>query len=347
MVNVLLKAENYELDLSISDLEKLARVGVNLEDAFEAFKLAKRDDIDITKDELLELQNAGGDMFTYVKAYSISKQLKFDIAKDKLESDVVEGRDVLKVIFSMNYAKKEGVNLTYNKGIRLDKTGEHDIAEVVQWAVNPQIIDIEPITIISQDAIAIKLSINITVRGKIDQYLRGSREKVINDRVNEAAIKEVERFKSYQEILESLNNISERLFKRLTGIIDKNDFPELNNEEIKSSNKKEIKLNSGSAFEILDINIHNVEMGKDAYSDIRKAKAELDKIVAKTESEKRKATAIAKEYEAKTKLIEAEAELNKGMAEAFKEGKLSTKEYYKKKIYDNDHHKTNVGGGHH
>ena len=346
LINVLLKAHNYELNLDIADLQKLARIGVDLDKAFTAFKLAKRTNINITKEELLELQNAGGDMFTYVKAYSIAKRLNMDIQKEQLESDVVEGRQVLKVIFAMLYAKKEGVELTYNKGIRLDKDG-HDIAEVVQWAINPQIINIEPITIISQDAIAIKLNINITVRGIIAQYLRGSKEKVLNDRVNEAAIKEVERFKTHQEVLESLNNISERICRRLTGTIEKDEFPELDADEIKNSNEKETKLNSGSAFEILDVNIPNVEMGKDAYSDIRKEKAELDKIVAKTEAEKRKTTALAKEYEAKTKLIEAEAELQRGMAEAFKKGKLNTKEYYKKKIFDDDHHESNIGSGHH
>ncbi|MBN2755983.1 MAG: flotillin-like FloA family protein [Bacteroidales bacterium] len=342
LINVLLKSHNNELDLNITDLEKLARIGADIENAFSAFKLAKRSNIGIEKEELLELQNAGGDILTYVKAISISKRLKIEIQKEQLEADVVEGRDVLKVIFAIIYARKEGIVLSYNKAIRFDKEN-HDVAEVVQWAINPQVINIQPITIISQDAVTLKLNVNVTVKGIIDQYLRGSRNEVLNDRINEAAVKEVSRLKSYQEVLESLNAIAERILNRLSGKIESDEFPEMDADEINEINKKEIKLNSGSAYEIIDVNIPNIEIGKDAYSEIRKEKAEIEKIVAKTESDRRRATAIAQELEAKAKLIESEAELQKGMAHAFKNGNMNTKEYYKRKIFEDKHHENDLG----
>jgi uncharacterized protein YqfA (UPF0365 family) len=205
---------------------------------------------------------------------------------------------------------------------------------VVKWAVHPQIIKIDPITVITKDGFEIKLWVNVMVRGRVEQYFRGSREEVLTSRVNEAVVKEIELKNSYREVLESLNEIAEKLFKRLTVRMKAEEFPELDAEEIQLSNEKEAKLNEGSAFEILDINIPNIEMGKDALAQIKKEMADLEKILAKTESDKRKSTAIAQELEAKAKLIEAEAELQRGMAHAFKEGKMDTKEYHKKKIFE-------------
>ena len=181
-----------------------------------------------------------------------------------------------------------------------------------------------------------KLFSNITVRGKIAMFLRGSRNDILADRVNEALIKEVEQLESYKEVFNSLNSIAIKVHKRLTGDIEIEDFPELDKDEVEEVNKKEIQLNSGSAYEILDINIPNLEVGTDAYAEIKKEHAEINKIVAKTESERREAIAKAQELEAKVKLIEAEAKLNEGMAHAFREGLMDTKEYHKGKIFKDE-----------
>lgn len=335
LITVLIKTRSADIDLSIEDYERLSRIGTDIMEVFVSFKIAKRAGIAVKKAKLIELQVAGGSMYSFVKTLSIAKRLKLDINQEELEADVIDNRNVLKVTFAVIYARKEGVQLDYKKAIRLDREG-HDVAEVVQWAVNPKVIVVEPKTVLSKDGVSMKLFSHVTVRGKIDLYLRGSRDEVLADRVNEAITKEVENIESYSEVLKSLNKIAIKVHKRLNGKIEIEDFPELDKEEVLESNEKEIRLNAGSAYEILDINIPNLEIGSDAYADIKKEQAEIEKNVAKTESERRKALAKAQELEAKAKLIEAEAKLQEGMAHAFKEGYLDTKEYHKKKIFDDE-----------
>ena len=335
LINVMIKSSRAELDITFDDCEKLARIGVDINILFETLKVEKRAKLSVPKEKFMELQNAGGDMLAYIRTLDVSERLGLGIEPEELEADLIEGRNVMDVLYAIMQARQEGVSLDYNKGIRLDRAGQ-DINEVIKWAVHPQVINVEPVTIIAKDAIEMKLWVNVTVRGRIEQYFKGSREEVLKARINEAVVKEVELKSSYREVLESLNEIAEKLFKRLTVRMKAEEFPELDDDEIELSNDKEAKLNAGSALEILDINIPNIEMGKDALAQIKKEMADLEKILAKTDSDKRKAKAIAQELEAKAKLIEAEAELQRGMAHAFKEGHMDTKEYHKKKIFEDE-----------
>ena len=333
LISVMILAGRANLDISFDDCEKLARIGVDISILFESLKVLKRANLSIDKDKLMDLQIAGGNMLAYVQTLDISQRIGLTINPDELEADLIEGRRVMDVIMAIIHARKEGLDWDYNKAIRLDRAG-HDVAEVVRWAIDPHIIKIEPILIITKDAVDMKLWVNVMVRGKIGHFLKGSREKVLTERVNDAVIKEVERLDTFKSVLESLSYISDRLYKRLTCKMISEEFPELEAYEIEHSNKKEEKLNNGSALEILDINIPNIEMGKDALAGIKMEMADLDKILAKTESERRRSTAFAMEHEAKAKLIEAEAELQRGMAHAFKEGIMDSKEYHKHKIFE-------------
>ena len=333
LITVLIKTQSADIDLTIADYERLSRLGADIMKVFITFKIAKRAKISIPKEKLIEIQVAGGDMFAFIKVLSLAKRLKLEISEEELEADVIDNRNVLKVTFAVIYARKEGVMLDYKKAIRLDREG-HDVAEVVAWAVNPQVINIEPKPVLSKDGISMKLYTSVSVRGKIDMYLRGSRDEVLADRINEAIVKEVELLESYKAVLKHLNDISYKVFRRLTGTVEADDFPELDQEEITDTNAKEIKINAGSAYEIIDVNIPNLVIGEDAYTEIKKEHAEINKILAETESEQRMAQAEAQKLEAKAKLIEAEAKLQEGMAHAFKEGHMNSKEYHKKLIFD-------------
>ncbi len=344
LINVWIKTKSSGIDLSFEDYENLSRIGSDIGLVYLTFKIAKFSGILVEKEKLMDIELAGGSMFKYVKALSLAKRLKIDVDPGQLEADVIEKRDVIKVIFAVNYARKEQVEFTYKRGIRLDREG-HDINEVVSWAVNPKIINIEPEEVLSKDGISTKLFPNVTVRGKIDMYLRGSKDEILNNRINEAITKEVEQYDTFRQVMESLDNIAVNVYKRLNGTVDKKDFEYLSEEEIKQINEKEIRLNKGSAYEVLDVSIPKLEIGSDAYAEIKKEHAEVNKIIAKTESEQRRAEAKAKEMEAKAKLIEAEAKLQEGMAHAFKKGKMNTKEYYKKEIFDDD--KPKAFGGEH
>lgn len=333
LITVLIKTQSADIDLSIADYERLSRIGADIMKVFVSFKIAKRAKINIPKEKLIEIQVAGGDMFAFIKVLSLAKRLKLEISEEELEADVIDSRDVLKVTFAVIYARKEGIMLDYKKAIRFDREG-HDVAKVVAWAVNPQVISVEPKAVLSKDGISMRLFANVSVRGKIDMYLRGSREEVMADRINEAIVKEVEFLESYHEVLKNLNKIAFKVFRRVTGTMEAEDFPELDKEELAETNEKEIKVNAGTAYEIIDVNIPSLVIGEDAYAEIKKEHAEVNKIIAETESEQRIAQAEAQKLEAKAKLIEAEAKLQEGMAHAFKEGHMNTKEYHKKIIFD-------------
>jgi len=335
LINVWIKTKSADIDLTFEDYENLSRIGSDIGLVYLTFKIAKFSGFLVDKEKLMDIELAGGSMFKYVKALSLAKRLNIDVDPGQLEADVIEKRDVIKIIFAVNYARKEGVEFTYKRGIRLDREG-HDVNEVVNWAVNPEIINIEPEEVLSKDGISMKLFPNITVRGKIDMYLRGSRNEVLTDRVNEAVTKEVEQYNTFTDIMEALDDIAVNVYKRLNAKVDAEDFPYLKKEEIEEINEKESLLNKGSAYQVLDVSIPKLEIGSDAYAEIKKEHAEINKIIAQTESEQRKAEAHAKELEAKAKLIEAEAKLQEGMAHAFKKGKMDTKEYYKKEIFDDE-----------
>lgn len=333
LITVLIKTQSADIELTIDDYERLSRIGADIMKVFVSFKIAKRAKINIPKEKLIEIQVAGGDMFAFIKVLSLAKRLKLEISEEELEADVIDKRNVLKVTFAVIYARKEGVMLDYKKAIRLDREG-HDVAKVVEWAVNPQVINVESKPVLSKDGISMKLFANVSVRGKIDMYLRGSRDEVLSDRINEAIVKEVELHEAYKAVLKNLNDIAFKVFRRVTGTMEAEDFPELDKEELAETNQKEIKINAGSAYEIIDVNIPNLVIGEDAYTEIKKEHAEINKILAETESEQRIAQAEAQKLEAKAKLIEAEAKLQEGMAHAFKNGRMDTKEYHKKIIFD-------------
>jgi uncharacterized protein YqfA (UPF0365 family) len=333
LMNVLIMAKQADLDVTFDDCMKLNHDKYDFNLLFEALKIKKRVNLDISKESLMNLQSAGGNMHEFAQALEISKQAGLDLKPEDIEADLVEGRKVKDILLAILHARNEGLKLDYNICIKYDRSGLK-VPEVVKWAIEPMVININPISIVAKDAIELKLGVNLTVKGRFYLYFNGSRNEVLASRVNEALIKEVERYSDYTSVLESLNHIAGRLLLRLTASMTAQDFPEMEAEDITNQNLKEGKLNSGSAYEIIDVNIPIIDVDNDTLSSIKKEIAELEKELSKTDSEKRRSAAHALELEAKAKLIEAKAELQLGMAEAFRKGIMNTKEYHKMNILD-------------
>lgn len=334
LFDVLIKANESDLDINITDLEELTRIGADLELFYKTMNLNKKFGLNIEKEKLVSMQTSGAAMFDYVRAVNFNKAHNFNLNIVDIESDLLEQRKVLDILFAMIRAKSHELDFKYDFGILLDKA-EHDIAKVLDWALNPKSIKIELDYIITKNAFSIKLFLNVMVRGKLGEYLKGAKEDVLKERVNEAVIKEIELLNNYQEVLESLNYISERVFKRLNADMNSKDFPNVDASEIIINNKREAKSNQSSAYEILDVNIQNIELGTDRLAKLKKEIAQLDYIIATSKSHERRINAIAQASEAKAKLVESEAELKRGLAKAFTKGYLSsTNEYHKRKVFD-------------
>jgi uncharacterized protein YqfA (UPF0365 family) len=349
LMDVMIKAKQSDLDVTFDDCLKLNHAGYDFSLLLEALKVIRRSGLDISKESLINLQVAGGNMFEFAEAFDLGKKLKLDIKSEDLETDAVEGRRIKEIMLAIMHSRSEGIGIDYHTCIKYDRAGQ-SVPDIVKWAINPKIIHIEPIKIISKDAVELKLLLNITVRGKFYSYFSGSRDEVLTSRVNEALIKEVERYTSYRLVLESLNFIANRLYLRLNAKMTSEDFPEMILADIEAINKVEEKRNAASAYEILDVNIPGIEVGSDALIENKKEKADLDKILEKSHYERRKLTAIALELEAKAKLADAEAEVQLGIAEAFKNGQMNMKDYHKSKIFEDkgplSYEKKSIGHDH-
>ncbi len=341
LVDILIKNEAFGLNIDIKDLKSLARINVDLDILYRSLSLDKRTELGVSKEKLMDLQTTGIDMFNYVMALKLNKDNKFDINPLDFEIDFLANRNVLPVLLEMARTKNTDNALSYGFGILLDKFG-HNISEVVDWALNPQVLTMELDHIVTRNAFSIKPTVNVMVKGKIYKYTKGAKEDVLKARVNEAFISEVELIESYEKVLHHLGEISNRVFRRLIAQMDKADYEyydSIDQKDIEYNNDREAKLNEQSAYEILDISVQNVEIGTDILSTLKKEIAELEYIISTSKSRERRVLALAQAAETKAKLVESEAELKKGLAEAFRNGVLnSANEYHKHELLHGDKH---------
>jgi uncharacterized protein YqfA (UPF0365 family) len=336
LMDVMIKAKQADIDITFDDCIQLIHAKGKLPELYEALKTAKRVNLAVSKENLMDLQRAGGDMSQLATAYDLSVRLGLEIKKEEIEADLIEGRNVLQIIFAIIYAKSAGVKVDYHTAIKFDRIPGNNVPARIRWSVDPQVFSIDPLPMVTKDAIEVKLKVNVTVRGKFLLYTQERKEEIFISRVKEVLVKEVERYYTYKLLVESLNHIAHRIYLRLTGNMKVEDFPELDEKTIVELSGIETKQNTISAFEVLDINIPSLEIDNDTLIAIKKEEAELDKLLGQTEADKRKHMAKALELEAKAKLIDSEAEVQLGIADAFKNGKLNTNDYLKKKIFDND-----------
>ncbi len=309
LITTLIKAHQEELELSLSDLVRFNRAEGNIEDFFMAMKINKRSGLGIGKASLFEHHLAGGDVLSLVKVTRTSRGQAFDIELDRLAADLIAGRKVGLVVRAMLQGKRAGIELPYGFGIAIDRSGG-DVVGAVKWALNPMIYKTPLQQVIAKDGIELTFEANVTIRGKIFQYFSTSREEILGNRVNEVIISEIGEYNSHKKVVESLNKIAKNVLKRI---------------------QEDDELSKSSAYEILDITIPGVLLGKDTYSELKKQMAQTDKELSKTDAEKRLQLAKVLELEAQVGLVQAKAELEKGMAEAFKHGRLSLNDYHKKK----------------
>jgi len=239
-----------------------------------------------------------------------------DIPLEKLEAHYLAGGNVDRVVDALIAAQKAGIELTFDRAAAIDLAGRH-VLEAVQVSVNPKVIETPRIAAVAKDGIQLIAMARITVRANIDRLVGGAGEETIIARVGEGIVTTIGSAKSHKEVLENPDMISKTVLSK--------------------------GLDAGTAFEILSVDIADVDVGKNIGAQLQIDQAEADKKIAQAQAEKRRAMAVAAEQEMRAKveemrakLVEAQAEIPHAMAQALKEGRMGVMDYYQMKNIEAD-----------
>ncbi|MCB2219271.1 MAG: flotillin-like protein FloA [Bacteroidetes bacterium] len=233
------------------------------------------------------------------------------VNRDELEAHYLAGGNVVPVVNALISADKANMNLEFNVATAIDLAGR-DVLEAVQMSVNPKVIDTPPVTAVAKDGIQLIAKARVTVRANIKQLVGGAGEETVLARVGEGVVSSIGSADSHKSVLENPDSISRVVLEK--------------------------GLDSGTAFEILSIDIADIDIGKNIGAVLQMDQANADKNIAQAKAEERRAMAVAQEQEmkakaqeARAKVIEAEVQVPLAIADAFKNGNLGIMDYYRYK----------------
>jgi uncharacterized protein YqfA (UPF0365 family) len=250
-----------------------------------------------------------------VDARIMAKKAGLDYDTQQLEAHYLARGNVPNVIRALIAADKAKIDLGFDRACAIDLAGR-DVLDAVRTSVNPKVIDCpdpakgrQTIDAVAMDGIQLKAKARVTVRANIERLVGGATEETIIARVGEGIVTTIGSAETHKKVLESPDSISKKVLEK--------------------------GLDSGTAFEILSIDIADIDVGHNIGAKLQADQAEADKIVAQAEAEKRRAMAVAREQEMtalveenRAKVVLAEAEIPKAISQAFREGNLGIMDYY-------------------
>ena len=244
-----------------------------------------------------------------VNAMINSKKAGLNLSADLLEAHYLAGGHVQRVVNALISADKANIALDFNTATAIDLAGR-DVFEAVQMSVNPKVLDTPLVAAVASNGIQLIVKARVTVRANIKQLVGGAGEETILARVGEGIVTSIGSAASHANVLENPDSISKVVLAK--------------------------GLDTGTAFEILSIDIADIDVGKNIGAQLQMDQANADKNIAQAKAEERRAMAIAieqemkaKAQEMKAKVIEAESEVPKAMAEAFRNGNMGIMDYYR------------------
>lgn len=247
-----------------------------------------------------------------------SKKAGLEVDSQSLEAHYLAGGNVFRVVHALVAADKAAISLSFQRATAIDLAGRN-VLEAVKMSVNPKVIETPCVTAMAKNGIQLQAIARVTLRANIDRLVGGAGEETVLARVGEGIVTTIGSAESHTDILENPDRISKTVLAK--------------------------GLDSGTAFEILSIDIADVDVGKNIGAELQMAQANADKDIAQAKAEERRAMAIAAEQEMKAKiremeanLVQAESEVPMAISEALAGGKLSILDYYKMKnvIADTD-----------
>jgi uncharacterized protein YqfA (UPF0365 family) len=238
-----------------------------------------------------------------------ARKAGLDLDTNVLEAHFLAGGDVKNVVLALIAADKANIELEFQRAAAIDLAGR-DVLDAVKMSVNPRVIETPRVSAIAKDGIQLYSVAKVTVRANIERLIGGAGEETVLARVGEGIVSSIGSSEAHKEVLENPDIISKNVLAK--------------------------GLDAGTAFEILSIDIADVDVGKNIGATLQMDQADADKNIAQAVAEKRRAMAVATEQEMKArtqemraKVVEAQAEVPKAMAEAFRQGNLGILDYYR------------------
>jgi uncharacterized protein YqfA (UPF0365 family) len=241
---------------------------------------------------------------TVVTARISAVKAGLDIPLNDLEAHYLAGGNVVRLVNAMISADKANIPLPFKRAAAIDLAGR-DVLEAVKMSVIPKVIETPKIAAVAKDGIQLIAVSRVTVRTNIDRLVGGAGEETVIARVGEGMVSTIGSADTHKAVLENPDHISKNILGK--------------------------GLDSGTAYEILSIDIADVDVGQNIGAKLQIDQADADKQIAQAKAEERRAMAVALEQEMRARVVEAEAEVPRAMAEAFRQGHLGVMDYYRMK----------------
>jgi uncharacterized protein YqfA (UPF0365 family) len=223
------------------------------------------------------------------------------LSVNQLEAHYLAGGNVDSVVNALIASERAGIELHFEKAAAIDLAGR-DVFDAVKMSVNPKVIETSNVSAVAKDGIELLVKARVTVRANLERLVGGAGEATVLARIGEGIVTTVGSAQSHKEVLENPDDISKRVLSK--------------------------GLDSGTAFEILSIDIADIDVGRNIGAQLQTLQAEADKNIAQAKAEERRAMAVAFEQEMRASVVEAEAEIPKAMAQALRDGNLGVMDYY-------------------
>lgn len=250
-----------------------------------------------------------------IKATKAGLNLKVN----QLEAHFLAGGNVDDVVNALIAAERAGIELSFEQASAIDLAGR-DVFEAVRMSVTPKVIETTLVSAVAKDGIELLVKARVTVRTNIERLIGGAGEDTILARIGEGIVTTVGSSQTHSEVLENPDEISKLILAK--------------------------GLDSGTAFEIISIDIADIDIGRNIGANLKSLQAEADNKIAQARAEERRAMAVALEQEMKAAVVEAEAEIPKAMAEALRSGNIGVMDYYNlQNVLADTEMKRNIGNG--
>jgi uncharacterized protein YqfA (UPF0365 family) len=241
---------------------------------------------------------------TVITARISAVKAGLDLSVNDLEAHYLAGGNVVRVVNAMISADKANIPLPFKRAAAIDLAGRN-VLEAVQMSVLPKVIETPKIAAVAKDGIQLIVVSRVTVRTNIDRLVGGAGEETIIARVGEGMVSTIGSATNHKSVLENPDHISKHILSK--------------------------GLDAGTAYEILSIDIADVDVGENIGAKLQIDQANADKQIAQAKAEERRAMAVALEQEMRARVVESEAEVPRAMAEAFRQGNLGIMDYYRMK----------------
>jgi uncharacterized protein YqfA (UPF0365 family) len=237
-----------------------------------------------------------------VRPFISATKAGLDLDVDQMEAHYLAGGNVGRVVTALISADRANIDLPWKRATAIDLAGRN-VLEAVQVSVNPKVIQTPKVAAVAKDGIQVMAIARVTVRANIERLVGGAGEETIIARVGEGTVSSIGSAVSHKSVLENPDAISKLVLSR--------------------------GLDAGTAYEILSIDIADVDVGRNIGAELQTDQAEADKKIAQAKAEERRAMAVASEQEMRARVVEAEAQVPLALAEAFRNGRLGVMDYYR------------------